>query len=54
MIPAQFLLNNAIKFKRMGLDYRLISLYLINPQNRPANEFEQYGSTLHSPLYQTL
>ena len=43
MLPAQFLLNSAIKSKRLGLDYRLISLYPINPQNRPANEFEQDG-----------
>ena len=26
MLPAQFLLNSAIKSKRLGLDYRLISL----------------------------
>lgn len=43
MLPAQFLLNSAIKSKRLGLNYRLISLYPINPQNRPANEFEQNG-----------
>ncbi len=45
MLPAQFLLNSAaaIKSKRLGLDFRLISLYPINPQNRPANEFEQNG-----------
>ena len=43
MLPAQFLLNSPIKSKRLGLDYRLISLYPINPQNRPANEFEQDG-----------
>jgi hypothetical protein len=41
--PAQFLLNSVIKSKRVGFDYCLISLYLINPQNRPANEFEQDG-----------
>lgn len=43
MLPAQFLLNSAVKSKRLGLDYRLISLYPINAQNRPANEFEQDG-----------
>lgn len=43
MLPAQFLLNSAIQSKQVGLDYRLISLYPINPQNRPANEFEQDG-----------
>ena len=43
MLPAQFLLNSAIKSKRLGLNFRLISLYPINPQNRPANEFEQDG-----------
>jgi hypothetical protein len=45
MLPAQFLLNSskAIKSKKLGLDFRLISLYPINPQNRPANEFEQNG-----------
>ena len=43
MLPAQFLLNSANKPKKLGLDYRLISLYPINPQNRPANEFEQDG-----------
>ncbi len=45
MLPAQFLLNsaNAIKPKGLGLHFRLISLYPINPQNRPANEFEQNG-----------
>jgi len=43
MLPAQFLLNSAIKSKRLGLDFRLISLYPINPQNRPATEFERNG-----------
>jgi hypothetical protein len=43
MLPAQFLLNSAVKSKRLGLDYRLIRLYPINPKNRPANEFEQDG-----------
>ena len=45
MLPAQFLLNSAgaIENKRLGLHFRLISLYPINPQNRPANEFEQNG-----------
>ena len=43
MLPAQFLLNSAIKSKRLELDYRLISLYPINRQNRPANEFKQDG-----------
>jgi hypothetical protein len=45
MLPAQFLLNSAkvIEPKKLGLYFRLISLYPINPQNRPANEFEQNG-----------
>jgi hypothetical protein len=45
MLPAQFLLNSAkkIETKKLGLYFRLISLYPINPQNRPANEFEQNG-----------
>jgi hypothetical protein len=45
MLPAQFLLNSAkaIRSKKLGLNFRLISLYPINPQNRPANEFEQNG-----------
>jgi len=45
MLPAQFLLNSAeaIKSKKLGLYFRLISLYPINPLNRPANEFEQNG-----------
>ncbi|MBT5551864.1 MAG: DUF3365 domain-containing protein, partial [Nitrospina sp.] len=45
MLPAQFLLNSAdeIESKKLGLHFRLISLYPINPQNRPANEFEQNG-----------
>ena len=41
MLPDQFLLNSAVKSKRLGLDHRLISLYPINPKNRPVNEFEQ-------------
>ena len=45
MLPAQFLLNSADKIdtKKLGLNFRLLSLYPINPQNRPANEFEQNG-----------
>ena len=43
MLPAQFLLNSAIKSKQLERDYHLISLYPINPQNRAANEFEQDG-----------
>lgn len=45
MLPAQFLLNSAeeIKQKNLGLYFRLLSLYPINSQNRPANEFEQNG-----------
>ena len=44
-LPAQFLLNSSrlIKKKNLGLDFRLISLWPINPQNAPANEFEQFG-----------
>ncbi|MFQ5443146.1 MAG: DUF3365 domain-containing protein [Nitrospinales bacterium] len=45
LLPAQFLLNSSrlVKKKNLGLDFRLISLWPINPQNAPANEFEQFG-----------
>ncbi len=45
LLPAQFLLNasDLIKNMRLGLDYRLISLWPINPHNGPANEFERIG-----------
>lgn len=45
MLPAQFLLNTSdlIKKNELGLDFRLISLWAINPQNSPANEFERIG-----------
>lgn len=44
-LPAQFLLiaSRLIKQKNLGLDFRLISLWPINPQNGPANEFERVG-----------
>ncbi len=44
-LPAQFLLNAArlIRKKNLGLDFRLISLWPINPHNGPANEFERIG-----------
>lgn len=45
LLPAQFLLNasDLIRNLRMGLDYRLISLWPINPHNGAANEFERIG-----------
>lgn len=45
LLPAQFLLNASelIRNLRIGLDYRLISLWAINPHNGPANEFERIG-----------
>jgi len=45
MLPAQFLLSTADKIKEtgLGLDFRLISLWAINPLNRPVNEFEKIG-----------
>ncbi len=45
MLPAQFLLNTAklIHKSRLGLDYRLISLWAVNSRNNPANDFERVG-----------
>ena len=45
LLPAQFLLNasDLIKNMRIGLDYRLISLWPINPHNGAANKFENTG-----------
>jgi len=54
LLPAQFLLNasDLIKNMRLGLDYRLISLWPINPHNGAANEFERMGleSVASQPL----
>ena len=54
LLPAQFLLNasDLIKNMRLGLDYRLISLWPINPHNGAANEFERAGleSVASQPL----
>lgn len=45
LLPAQFLLNasDLIKNMRLGLDYKLISLWPINPHNGAANKFERTG-----------
>jgi len=45
LLPAQFLLNasDLIKNMRLGLDYKLISLWPINPHNGAANQFENIG-----------
>jgi hypothetical protein len=45
MLPAQFLLNtaNIINKKKIGLKFKLISLFPINPDNSPVNEFERRG-----------
>ncbi len=45
LLPAQFLLNasDLIKNMRIGLDYKLISLWPINPHNGAANRFERLG-----------
>ena len=45
LLPAQFLLNasDLIKNMRLGLDYKLISLWPINPHNGAANKFERIG-----------
>lgn len=54
LLPAQFLLNasDLIKNLRLGLDYRLISLWPINPHNGTANQFERIGleSVVSYPL----
>ena len=45
LLPAQFLLSAAdlIKNMRLGLDYKLVSLWPINPHNGAANKFERNG-----------
>jgi len=45
MLPAQFLLNASrlIGKKNLGFDFQLISLWPINSNNLPANEFERVG-----------
>jgi hypothetical protein len=45
LLPAQFLLNasDLIKNMRLGLDYKLISLWPINLHNGAANTFERIG-----------
>lgn len=45
LLPAQFLLNasDLIKNMRLGLDYKLISLWPINPGNGATNKFERTG-----------
>ena len=45
LLPAQFLLNasDLIKNMRLGLDYKLVSLWPINPHNGAANKFERSG-----------
>ncbi len=45
LLPAQFLLNASelIHHRRPGLDFKLISLWPINPHNGAANEFESTG-----------
>lgn len=54
LLPAQFLLSasDLIKNRNLGLDFRLISLWPINTQNGPANEFERKGleSVVKQPL----
>jgi len=44
-LPAQFLLSASqlIHKRRQDLDFRLVSLWPINPQNGPSNEFERRG-----------
>jgi hypothetical protein len=44
-LPAQFLLNASqlVEKRKLGVHFRLISLWPINPQNGPANEFEHTG-----------
>ncbi len=45
LLPAQFLLNASelIRHRKPGLDFKLISLWPINPHNGAANEFESTG-----------
>jgi hypothetical protein len=44
-LPAQFLLtaSQLVEKRKLGIHFRLISLWPINPQNGPANEFEHTG-----------
>jgi len=44
-LPAQFLLNTSdlINYKKLDLNFRLISLWPIKAHNGPANEFERTG-----------
>ena len=44
-LPAQFLMETSqvVRDRRLGLDFRLISLQPINRSNGPANEFERVG-----------
>jgi hypothetical protein len=46
-LPAQFLLNTSelIDYKKLDLNFKLISLWPIKPHNGPANEFERTGLT---------
>ena len=52
-LPAQFLLlsSNTSNAKDIGMDYRLMSLWPINPKNGPKTQFEKIGleETLKSP-----
>ncbi len=54
LLPAQFLLNASelIRHRKPGLDFKLISLWPINPHNGAANEFESTGlkSVAKQPL----
>ncbi len=45
LLPAQFLLNASqlVAKRNVGVDFRLISLWPINPRNHPANDFERKG-----------
>ncbi len=45
LLPAQFLLNTSelISFKKLDLDFKLISTWPINIHNGAANEFERVG-----------
>ena len=45
MLPAQFMMNTSrlIREKGLGLDFQLISLWPININNSPGNEFERVG-----------
>ncbi len=45
LLPAQFLLNASqlVAKRNVGIDFRLISLWPINPRNHPASDFERKG-----------